>query len=286
MNAKTSLGALVSLFLVALGAATGTQGCGQSVASCGSICGLADSPGACATQCEENQVACSATGYGAEFQAYLTCIDNAGTYASVTGICATVAQTMTNDCSDSHITPPVDGGTPSPDGSTPIVDSGAPDVLSPFCPSSPPVAGTSCSEPQSYCEYGTDPNPDCNTLWFCDEGAAWQDETTSGICAPPDAACPGFSVDTNDACPVDGQTCAYPEGTCVCTTDPGGLPEVGGPIWACVPTTAGCPVTRPTLGTSCDVSDELDCDYGQCIGGAGESCVNGAWNMALVACAG
>jgi hypothetical protein len=171
----------------------------------------------------------------------------------------------------------LDGGLPPPP---------APDASVSGCPSSPPPSGSACSGAPLDCEYGTDPNPYCNQLFACAPSTgAWQDISTSGICAPPGAACPGFqSTFQATVCPIDGQTCSYPQGTCVCTQDPGGLPTTNGPIWSCVPPTPGCPATRPTLGTVCGDPSLTDCDYGQCSGGVGLGCVNGYWTLANVPC--
>jgi hypothetical protein len=86
-------------------------------------------------------------------------------------------------------------------------------------------------------------------------------------------------------CPAEGETCDYPEGTCLCTSDPGGLPIGGGPVWDCVPVSKGCPSPRPKLGTPCSVPSSTECDYGQCSGGVGEQCVDGSWAIAtLIGC--
>ena len=62
------------------------------------------------------------------------------------------------------------------------------------------------------------------------------------------------------------------------------FPTAGGPDWFCTPITAGCPATRPTLGSACSDPSLTDCDYAQCAGGYGEACVDGYWTLAMVAC--
>jgi len=173
----------------------------------------------------------------------------------------------------------VDGGLPV-DASPPPIDGGA---GSP-CPSTAPASGDACGVESLYCEYGADPNPYCNTLFEC-QGGAWTDMSTGGICAPPGSICPDYATaSARGRCGVQGFTCEFPEGTCVCTGDPGGLPIANGPVWDCTPVTSGCPAERPALGSSCSVDPSLDCDYGQCSGGVGESCTNGYWSLAMVAC--
>lgn len=86
---------------VLLGAAA--DGCGSGVATCESICALPGAPATVATQvlnpggdddvettsvtcavaCATQETACASAGYGANFQAYLTCVGNVGSYADV-----------------------------------------------------------------------------------------------------------------------------------------------------------------------------------------------------------
>jgi len=172
------------------------------------------------------------------------------------------------------VSPPSDGGLPVRDASfTP-------------CPPSAPTQGGACSVAGLYCEYGSDPNPYCNGLWEC-MGSTWQNRSTSGICPAPGTTCPAYgTIDSNQKCTVASQNCDYTEGTCVCTSDPGGPPIGNGPVWSCTPITPGCPAPRPVLGTGCSVDPSLTCDYGACSGGVAESCVNGTWAIATnIACA-
>jgi hypothetical protein len=109
MNAKTWLGALVPVALVAI---VGSGGCGTGVATCASICALPDAPSpssTCTTSCMNSQAAATAPGAAADFQDYLTCVENEGTYLAVSEICAPQAKTVVND-THTMISPPVDGG--------------------------------------------------------------------------------------------------------------------------------------------------------------------------------
>jgi hypothetical protein len=101
MNAKTWLGGLVSAMvglvpsagLVGL-SSVGPAGCGQDVATCGDICALPDAPADCVTGCNLSQATAASSGRGPDFQAYLTCVANAQTYAAVDGLCADAARTV------------------------------------------------------------------------------------------------------------------------------------------------------------------------------------------------
>ncbi len=158
----------------------------------------------------------------------------------------------------------------------------------PACPPSEPTKGGACTLEGLYCQYGTNPNPSCDDVWQC-ESSAWQIVTKSGVCAAPTDACPASyaTASANLKCAMadEQQICEYPQGTCICTSDPGGLPLEGPPQWSCSPVTAGCPAAPPTLGSECPKDTPSDCDYGQCSGGVGMTCVGGYWALALVACA-
>jgi hypothetical protein len=109
--------------------------------------------------------------------------------------------------------------------------------------------------------------------------------STGGICAM--TMCPS-SYDAAHAdksmCGAQGQICEYPQGDCICTSDPGGLPSTGGPIWSCTPVSPGCPSTRPALGSPCSTDPTTVCDYGGCSGGVDQQCIDGFWGVAMVAC--
>jgi hypothetical protein len=161
------------------------------------------------------------------------------------------------------------------------------DAGPPGCPSSPPTEKEACENEGLWCEYGTAPNPYCNNLWQC-SSFHWQDNSTSGICPPPDSPCPASYKEANDdhsKCAIEGDTCGYAEGTCICSSDPGGLPVTNGPLWSCTPLGKGCPATRPELGDPCS-DDGLTCDYGACSGGVEEQCNFRYWGIAMTACEG
>jgi hypothetical protein len=160
---------------------------------------------------------------------------------------------------------PVDAGVPPSEG----------------CPTNPPSQDETCDNIGLWCEYGSAPDPYCDGLWQCGPSGTWQPRG-NGICPPPDAMCPASYADADGdhgKCPIENQACDYPQGTCICSQDPGGLPVANGPLWGCIPVTPGCPSPRPRLGTTCDVSSGTSCDYGACSGGVAEDCVDGYWSI-------
>ena len=88
MKTRSVLALLIGLVGVFGAAATA---CGQDVASCTTVDSLPDSPG----NCSNLQSACGTT-YAADFQAYLTCYGNAGTFS--TGECVDISKTIDTEC--------------------------------------------------------------------------------------------------------------------------------------------------------------------------------------------
>lgn len=184
-------------------------------------------------------------------------------------------------------------GNPGTEGGHPCVGPCALDAGSSGCPSTQPTAGAACPNANLWCEYGSAPNPYCNSLWQCNSllnppNDTWEARTSSGIpiCPAAGTPCPpsyALAEGTSATCPVEGNVCEYPEGTCLCTRDPGGLPIMNGPIWSCVPLSAGCTSPRPQLGSPCTTPGPL-CNYGECSGGVDEQCVDGYWAIASVGC--
>jgi hypothetical protein len=89
-RAKRAVGA-VALALVGVAI---VAGCGQSVATCATVCALPDAPGACLGTCNADQMASDSAGRTADFQAYLTCLGNAGTYMAAVGDCESDARVV------------------------------------------------------------------------------------------------------------------------------------------------------------------------------------------------
>ncbi len=120
------LGAAPALFLLVAGAGlTSGAACGETVATCESDCALPDAPEQCLSACMAAQSNCITDGCSADFQWYLTCIGNTGTYRAVDDRCAAAAAKARVDASS--LQPVVDGGmTSSGDSSTPTPDTGTP----------------------------------------------------------------------------------------------------------------------------------------------------------------
>src|SRR5450755_4297284 len=77
-----------------------------------------------------------------------------------------------------------DGGTPT-DGGKPAHDGGG----GPVCPPSPATPKSACSPVNLECEYGSDPNPNCNTLMTCTT-SGWVNSSTGTLCPGPGPMCP------------------------------------------------------------------------------------------------
>jgi hypothetical protein len=94
---------------MALSIAATAPGCGQDVGSCDSICGLPDAPGSCKSSCETAQESCTAAGDLGDFQAWVTCVNNCGSYLVVSGTCAAQEAAMHANCGAAAQS--TDGGT-------------------------------------------------------------------------------------------------------------------------------------------------------------------------------
>jgi hypothetical protein len=165
------------------------------------------------------------------------------------------------------------------------------------CPSAMPAAGTACSEATESCEYGDDPQITCDTVMTCD-GMAWQktqSPATTGCSKQNPSGCPAtyaaVSGEMGQSCgPM--VSCYYAEARCSCeqicldacieTFDGGPNPNT----WFCdVPSTTGCPIPRPRLGTACTGDMQL-CDYGGCEGNVTLQCQAGTWLAIQTECPG
>jgi hypothetical protein len=163
------------------------------------------------------------------------------------------------------------------------------------CPATPPANGSSCTSPSVTCEYGGDPDSQCNTIAMCIEVTGrWSrtDPPSGGACptSPPGTnGCPSSysAVSIGQGCTSSAE-CAYPQGRCACTPQQGGPVEIedAGSTWGCTAPSAGCPLTRPQAGSSCNTDGEY-CDYGTCTlpGGTGMTCTQRVWNIEPGACA-
>jgi hypothetical protein len=155
------------------------------------------------------------------------------------------------------------------------------------CPADLPSAHTPCSPEGRECEYGSSPVQDCNTVATC-TAAEWvitEPNSSGNACRTElDMKCPTLYADVmkGTACPSLNLLCDYPRGRCACVPPGviGALPVDGSTqgTWECQTAAAGCPDTRPLLGTPC-TQEGANCAYGTCIiqGGTTETCEGGIW---------
>jgi hypothetical protein len=131
------------------------------------------------------------------------------------------------------------------------------------------------------CEYGDDPNPECNQIETCESNDEWSYPPPGPVCIPGTCPASYAQVPQGKQCTPQGLDCAYSEGQCNCAdTVPVSSP---GPVWQCSQPAAGCPNPRPRIGESC-TQPGLSCDYGACTGGIALECTDGSWQQAVTAC--
>jgi hypothetical protein len=130
------------------------------------------------------------------------------------------------------------------------------------CPTAAPASGDPCSVAAAVCEYGSDRQPDCDTVARCNAGA-WRVTAPAGSgCPSPTvgvgAECPGSlaQVSVGMTCARSGIACGYPQGLCACSASGGATPK-----WQCED--PQCPQPRPRLGSACD-PEGRQCVYGLC----------------------
>ena len=173
MNSR-GLAPLVAQALLLLGIQTAAVGCGQSVATCSTACppssGFEDP---CLPACTAAESACASTGYAANFQAYLTCVANAGGYlgaspfVSPSGLTSNTPNASTTEvtsCAEEAAVLATECGTaaPGPSGGTsPDAGTGDGDEAGTFCaldagvvppPETPNPCVIQCKGPFRYCQ--------------------------------------------------------------------------------------------------------------------------------------
>jgi hypothetical protein len=171
----------------------------------------------------------------------------------------------------------VDGGTASSGGESsdgePSQDAGL--TSGGPCPASPPSPGSACGVLGNDCEYGPSANLACNSVFECSP-SGWSQQSF-GSC--PVATCPTEVPPSSGECPATGLVCSYGSTGCNCVLGPSGA---GSPSWFCYQAPAGCPATRPHLGTPCEDSGQ-SCTYGDCYG-VFLVCSAGSWQVSQVTC--
>jgi hypothetical protein len=158
------------------------------------------------------------------------------------------------------------------------------------CPRASALENSPCYRPGAVCEYGSSPDPDCNTMYRCTNdqsyGTYWTEDTTKRACpfkCPDPAAivdgapCDLSAFDGGSGADAELQ-CQTTDATCACTTGPDSAHQHERK-WVCRKAGDGCPVKRPLLGQVC-VGD-FSCDYGQCDfkRGARMACIDEVWQI-------
>ncbi len=149
-------------------------------------------------------------------------------------------------------------------------------VMSP-CPAALPTGA--CAIEGLACSYGTDPRHECRDASECTQG---QWVVHHAACSPPSGGdvCGGAPPAAGSVCAIDGDFCAYGDGTmCGCSACSGGGPCMAPPPhWQCSTPATGCPSALPNEGTTC-APEGRDCVYGQPCGVSGveTKCVQGLW---------
>ncbi len=155
------------------------------------------------------------------------------------------------------------------------------------CPTGEPPVGLLCSPNGLECEYGSNPDLACNSLFEC-EKSVWTNANGTGANCPINS-CPLTydRITPGGHCDPAGSSCGYPAGTCSCGSE--GPPMISldgsfaGATWHCTAATAACPSPRPRLGTTCPTDGQF-CDYGACAGGIATQCTAGTWQETYTAC--
>jgi len=192
-----------------------------------------------------------------------------------------------------------EGGTLAGDGGAGL-DAAAPDggLASPVCPRADPGDGAPCARPGLACEYGTDPNSNCNAVRTCSTRGVWESSRQGALCptAPAlhDPRCPASRIEgaKGAACPATAvsASCGFAgEGRCACAPAQAAADAGAGGShrWVCDTPAATCPLPRPRLGEACGARNAGQlCNYGACVldGGQQLVCLDGYWQRSRFDC--
>ncbi len=226
MNTRSFLGASLAAVvggLVAGAAGLGAGGCGEDVATCDTICGFSDAPTTCGSTCAAQDAACGTSVNAGDFQAYLTCVNNAGSYGSIEGLCEAEATAVARECGPAA-TPDPGGGTGSSSGSSPggAVDAGVDTGTSTGVFTGPCALGNACTGQGTTCtNAGAGPCSSDQRL-VCSDGVLVADGFPCS--SSPETGC-GFGSASSGGAPGCSETCSCVDGLEVCT---GNCPD-GGP---------------------------------------------------------
>jgi hypothetical protein len=197
---------------------------------------------------------------------------------------------------------------PSPNGGDGGVtpDSG----LAEGCP--PASTEGPCSKEGLLCEYGSDYNPQCNTVRVC-SGGRWSSPITFGgtpkcpsggpptyppnpdDCAGTRAGVPdGMSCSSKSTCNYDGAVCScgvfcsnYPIRMPDCDPDAGittSCCDTTKVAWHCFDGPKYCATNRPKIGTPCKAGDACAFDVAVECGQSRMECRDGVWQIGNTSC--
>jgi hypothetical protein len=215
---------------------------------------------------------------------------------AIQSLCGCNGYPATTGCGypSGYATGPTTGGAGNAcgDAGSPTPEAGAP-----ACPATMPSAGSTCAV-TFQCEYGSDPDVDCDTVMACATGhwAFSSMPSTTACSTTSSASCPATFADLGaDKCTSASESCFYPEARCACSSQCGPVGQIGpdgGPelSWCCPDAPEEgpqCPSPRPRLGTPCAAATGIQCDYGGCSGNVTLECTGGVWVEAtMVGCPG
>jgi hypothetical protein len=134
-------------------------------------------------------------------------------------------------------------GTPLADSGIAIGDAGCPATYA-EAQSAASCDTPSCSYPEGTCTCYVGSGPSAGNYWSCLAPAL-----------PPGCPSTVAAAQSSTICSSNALRCYYPGGTCICFVSDAGSP------WQCTVPEAGCPATRPRLGSACDPTLAKECKY-------------------------
>jgi hypothetical protein len=220
MRTKTWL--MGSLAVAFTFAATGI-GCFEDPATCDTICALPSAPplSTCSSACTTTQTACTTAGHSSDFQAYLTCVANEGSYVAIDEGCMAQTALITSECGAAPPAPVDAGATPDAGDVSPPIEQL--DAIAP--PSEACIVGGACETMGTSCTIAGAGPCDSDERLVCD--GALQFAVDSFPCTTsPDEGC-GFGTSSGSGggggC---SESCSCQDGLEVCTGDcPDGGPS-------------------------------------------------------------
>jgi hypothetical protein len=144
----------------------------------------------------------------------------------------------------------------------------------PVCPPTMPT-NTACGQEfdRMSCSYGDDIALNCRSRVLC-LGGQWT-PMPGGPCVPCNAS---------TSMPLTGVPCMPLQEVCIDSTqmrcECQAIANGSSSSFVCSPPPAPpCPSDAPNVGTPCNGSDGMQCDYGHCTGGWAITCSGGVWSL-------